>query len=447
MENQVSNSNSQVSNNNEVVIQLQQRMIQFEQQFSLQQQQFAQQLQQAHQQYTQQIQQQQQQIVNLQLQLTSDPSLHTVNLSSPGNSPNTASTSNNTNVTPTATQNAVSTVLTSVRVDVTKPTVWFGHGKQDRSSPSMWMLEVENYFEAVNLSEGPATGKQRLTLVSTLLKHNALQWWNRIDRTTISTWQQFKSAFLAEYEPKEMSEIARSRLDTLRQRGSVVEYCNEFREQINKISDMSTADQLHNFKKGLQPDIAREVAMQRPETLDKAMHLAQRVDLEYQQAHRNYGRFSSNSSSSRHSNHAGRKQFKQFYNSNSGTNNHHASNNSNNFGTAPMELGNTQAKVFRAEHHYNNSGTSEGEQYYSNSDEESDNNNSYNHELHYTNNHKNKPHGHGSSSNHRVDNISPEEVRRRIAAGLCVRCKQKGHFARECPYNNKSNSSHMSKKQ
>lgn len=402
-----SNSNQQMQDPNQVLIALQQRMIQMEQQF------------------TQTVNSQQQHIANLEKELNEQKQISN-NILSPGNNNNNNSTNRY--------NNNSSSYVTTFKVDITKPTIWYGSNKEDKSSAPMWLLEVENYFEAVRLPAEPVV--QRISVVSTLLRNNALQWWQRVNKSNITTWELFKRVFLDEYEPKEAAEIARARLDTLRQRGSVINYCNDFREQINKILDMAVADQLHNFKKGLQPEIARELAMQRPETLEQAMQIAQRVDLEIQYANRNYSRNSFNNHNNNNNNSNRNNNFRNkrtFY----GNNNYSGNNNT----SAPMELGNTKARHISTqqeeEENYEQPSNNNRNQCY---DDEEDNNN-YNNaqELHFTNNNYKR-------TDNYVSNISKEEIRSRIAAGLCIRCKQKGHFANQCPFNKQNNSNNNNSK-
>jgi hypothetical protein len=375
---------------------LQQKMMQMEQQFN------------------KAVQSQQHHILDLQNQLKQNTNSN--NLPSPGSNSTVSSSS----------------YVTTFKVDITKPTIWYGNSKDDKSSAPMWLLEVENYFEAVRLPTEPAG--QRISVISTLLRGNALQWWQRVNKSSIDTWELFKRVFLDEYEPKEAAEIARARLDTLRQRGSVINYCNDFREQMNKISDMAVADQLHNFKKGLQPEIAREVAMQRPETLEQAMQFAQRVDLEFQYANRNYNRsnYSNNNNSQRNHTSNNFRNKKAFY-----SNNNYSGSSST---SAPMELGNTKARNInrqqQEEEDYEQQSKHDSNQFYEDEEENNDNNVQ---ELHYTNNNYKR-------TDNYVSNISKEEIRRRIAAGLCIRCKQKGHFANECPFNKQNNNNNNNSK-
>lgn len=375
--------------------QMQAKMAQMEQHFN-------QQLTQA----VQVSQQQQQTIARLEKELIECKSANSYTVLSPGNA---SQHSQHTPPSPLP-------LSPTFRLDITKPSIWHGSSKEDKSSAEMWLLEVENYFNAVNLSETAQNHAHRVSVVSTLLRGNALQWWNRVDRRAVATWQGFRTVFLSEYQPKEAAEMARARLDQLRQRRSVVEYCNEFRQEMNKISDMAVADQLYNFKKGLQPEVAREVAMQRPEDLDKAMHIAQLVDIEIRQAQRNYSRFHgqngpaprhySGVSGNRRGFHpavSGREQFRPT--------------------TVPMELGNTRV-------HSTYGRTSMNEGY----DEENDNHDAYaaepqSEDLLYAS---------SKRQAHYVENVTREEAQRRISAGLCIRCKKPGHFARECPFNNKA---------
>ncbi len=154
-----------------------------------------------------------------------------------------------------------------------KPSTFTGDRKRNAQA---WLWEMETYFEAVGL-----TDPRRVLLAASQLRDDAVIWWKSISSSTpIRTWCEFKSAFLAQYQPVEGAETARMALDTLKQREQVSTYCNQFLAHRNHIPDMTVAEELFLFKKGLQEHIKTEVRMRQPKTLQQAMTVAMQADIE-----------------------------------------------------------------------------------------------------------------------------------------------------------------------
>jgi hypothetical protein len=74
--------------------------------------------------------------------------------------------------------------------------------------------------------------------------------------------------------------IARQRLDQLRQRQGqgANQYANMFQTTLNPITDMSPADQVHKFTKGLLPHLAAKVFEKAPVDLKTAIEWAVRLE-------------------------------------------------------------------------------------------------------------------------------------------------------------------------
>jgi len=106
----------------------------------------------------------------------------------------------------------------------------------------------------------------------------AAEWWESADRSSVRTWDQFVETMRSRYRPTLPAEVARAKLFTLKQTGAVSGYCNAFQLLISQIPDMSAADQIFQFKRGLKPPIAVRVAEDRPDTLQDAIDVAVGVE-------------------------------------------------------------------------------------------------------------------------------------------------------------------------
>jgi hypothetical protein len=73
--------------------------------------------------------------------------------------------------------------------------------------------------------------------------------------------------------------VARLRIASLKQTGSVQAYANLFQKELTPITDMSAADQVFFFRQGLKPHNGQRVLEKMPQTLHAAMDLALLADV------------------------------------------------------------------------------------------------------------------------------------------------------------------------
>lgn len=147
------------------------------------------------------------------------------------------------------------------------------------ANAEQWLLEMERYFQA---ADSPQSG--RVLFAATFLKESASAWFNslwpeaeaeREASIRACTWSEFKEHFRARFRPLAASRTARSILRTLTQKYRVASYTDAFLKQMQLIPDMAMADQVESYIHGLQPHLAVEVDRGNPDTLVKAMNLAQ----------------------------------------------------------------------------------------------------------------------------------------------------------------------------
>lgn len=90
----------------------------------------------------------------------------------------------------------------------------------------------------------------------------------------IRTWVEFVAALRERYQPVSSSMAARSKLDRMVQTGNVQSYAQYFYSNMTYITDMSSADQVHQFTRGLKPAIKFEVVKLKVRTLTDAVQAA-----------------------------------------------------------------------------------------------------------------------------------------------------------------------------
>jgi hypothetical protein len=126
---------------------------------------------------------------------------------------------------------------------------------------------------------------------ATRLSHSALDWYHDVwlplaigmlpDRPK---WSQFLLALQAQFEPLPPSFIARTELKSLKQTGTLNDYINQFRLLSSRIPDMAEADRVDKFIDGLKSGLAAKVAAQLCETMIEATTVAWKLDAAYQAA-------------------------------------------------------------------------------------------------------------------------------------------------------------------
>ena len=223
------------------------------------------------------------------------------------------------------------------------------------------------------------------------LKDAAQDWWDHEDKTDIHNWkwEDFVERLRDRYRPQMPAELARQRLRTLRQRGRVHTYCEEFLRIVQRIPGRSEEDKIFDFKEGLDKQLAAKVAEYKPATLHEAMEIAVRTE----------PYVSSFRSNAHNSSHSHRSSFVPASAASSGA--------------VPMEVSNVE-------------------------ESHAPNNDPVQMLLAKMEMLENKINAVSSrpaprSSARVPDKLLHEEIERLKAEGRCFRCKQKGHMKSDCP--------------
>jgi hypothetical protein len=138
------------------------------------------------------------------------------------------------------------------------------------------VFKVEHLSALTNLTD-PV---QQVQYAVHFLGETGLLWWRGVeDSRPVWTWQQFKEAFLTAHVAIDPVETARQHLDKLRQGDNTANYyAVQFRNVALQIPTLSEADKIHRFVSGLRPNIAQQVRIQDPDTLEAAMRIAVRAE-------------------------------------------------------------------------------------------------------------------------------------------------------------------------
>jgi hypothetical protein len=157
---------------------------------------------------------------------------------------------------------------------VKPPKPEFFYGNQDASRVRQWCFSVDTFFEAAH-----AAAQARVSYAATLLRGNALTWWQSLSPNARPTeWEAFKNALITYHQPISAVSVARDRLAQLTQRTSVANYVKDFKDLALNIPNFSEDERLDRFKRGLKHDVRLHVALANPPTFEEAVTIAGQVD-------------------------------------------------------------------------------------------------------------------------------------------------------------------------
>lgn len=146
-----------------------------------------------------------------------------------------------------------------------------------RENVDDWIFTMRLYL----ITKGVPADLQTVTAASFLVG-DALRWFQAL---TVRTGQlsinfnEFETGLRAQFAPINESRNARDKLANLVQERSVRSYIQEFQRLCLRITDMSEAEKLDRFLRGLKRHVRVEVELREPHTFDEAARMAERVDV------------------------------------------------------------------------------------------------------------------------------------------------------------------------
>jgi hypothetical protein len=165
------------------------------------------------------------------------------------------------------------------QVKASKPKVFNGKFGVD---PAVWTYYVDLYYEI----SGVKDEERKVMVAASYLVDRAATWWrNLAEHARVSgvkpcngKWDIFKEKLIQAFRPVNHVKLARDKLATLKQYGSVAKYNDEFISLCMQIPDMGEADKLDRYVRGLKFKVKKDVELAEPKTLEEAMNKASRID-------------------------------------------------------------------------------------------------------------------------------------------------------------------------
>ena len=159
------------------------------------------------------------------------------------------------------------------QVKASKPKVFSGKFGVD---PAVWTYYVDLYYEI----SGVKDEERKVMVAASYLVDRAATWWrNLAEHARVSgvkpcngKWDVFKEKLIQAFRPVNHVKLARDKLATLKQYGSVAKYNDEFISLCMQIPDIGEADKLDRYVRGLKYKVKRDVELAEPKTVEEAMN-------------------------------------------------------------------------------------------------------------------------------------------------------------------------------
>lgn len=137
-----------------------------------------------------------------------------------------------------------------------------------------WLRNVKKQFDWYGSATFSSDAK-KIAFATLHMEGAALDWWDSLDdKDSITEWDEFVKRLHQRYRPKLAAEVARQGLASLRQTGTVSQLCNRMLSLLTHVPTMHEDDKIFTFKRALNEQLAAKVAEKEPSSLDEAMHVA-----------------------------------------------------------------------------------------------------------------------------------------------------------------------------
>ena len=156
-----------------------------------------------------------------------------------------------------------------------EPPCYFGRTGEDVHT---WTSLVRCYLSFMGGSDA-----QQVTYAVTLLRDHAHEWFSayeRRNRNLPRDWAQLSAALLERFGSNTRSQEAQSQLMAISQgQRPVREYSSQFETLLGRLESYDEGMMLNQFVWGLQPELARSVALHYPKSIAQAVSLAETTEL------------------------------------------------------------------------------------------------------------------------------------------------------------------------
>ena len=151
-----------------------------------------------------------------------------------------------------------------------------GKGHEDIGA---WLFKIRQYCELTGMAAGPAW----VLYAAQLLRGAAAEWWRYREETclpgtNLRNWEAFAAEITERFTTKNQNNSDRDRLYNLQHRGDVTGFNRRFSAAALRVRTLSDEDLRHLYIRKLEPQLQRQVAVQFPNSLATAMHMAEEIE-------------------------------------------------------------------------------------------------------------------------------------------------------------------------
>ena len=156
-----------------------------------------------------------------------------------------------------------------------EPPCFFGRNTEDAHT---WVSLVRNYLTFMSGSDA-----QQVAYTVTLFRDSAHEWYmahERRNRGPPRDWASLVTALLDRFGSNIRAQEAQSQLMSISQGNRPVrDYASQFETLLGRLESYDEGLMLNQFVWGLQPDLARSVSLHYPNSISKAVSLAETTEL------------------------------------------------------------------------------------------------------------------------------------------------------------------------
>ena len=156
------------------------------------------------------------------------------------------------------------------------PDKYYGDGKIEIKQ---WLFDLEQYYLATRTRDET----QKIYFAASLLRDSAALWWRQLveEQGAMATWREFKEVISFQFTTTNTAVETRYKLSQMSQKPGrgVTQYAREVSSLCMRLRDISEADKIFYFIKGLrQAEVRRDVLTHKPDSLLDAIRYAEISD-------------------------------------------------------------------------------------------------------------------------------------------------------------------------
>ncbi|KAG5459906.1 MAG: hypothetical protein BJ554DRAFT_8115 [Olpidium bornovanus] len=120
----------------------------------------------------------------------------------------------------------------------------------------------QNHIPVANSADRKKPSEQERTvakLLRAMLENDAIIWYELLNQ--VYEWNEFRDEFLPRFRDPQAEENTRAQLHKLEQKASAKKYTEEFKRLAACVSDLTEADRLQTYKRGLKATLRHDLAI------------------------------------------------------------------------------------------------------------------------------------------------------------------------------------------